>query len=295
MRRPWLVKEIEKLNKAVQEYGRNWVKVSSIVGNGRSNDDCRRKTEFETNAGHMTELDGKRRMKYSRLWKPEEVIQLTDVVLKYGREWRRIVINLRTNKECMRKVRMIFKSGRMQAEAALAAAAALAAEDVAASTATAAAATAAADDFVRKSLDHDNDKKCKIKKCSERCIIGSRYCTEHRVTSVRYNLEMAVDYGDPYKRYIRKCNKPNCFKKVRSEGLCAGHHPIKRVYKCRECLVTSTSATPRNGICYGCLSKRRCSYPGCDFKASVRNIRKTDLLYCVEHKDVNNISSKNQV
>jgi hypothetical protein len=243
MRRPWLVEEIDKLNNAVQEYGCNWVKVSAIVGNRRSNDDCRRKAEFEIKKSRMVEPNGKRIIKYSKPWTSEEVRQLTNA----GQDVSRIFIHQRTNKECMRKLKTL---GRIQA-----------------------------------SNPPDDLKKCKIKICAERCIFSSRYCTEHKVTSVRYNREMADDYDDPYKRCIRKCKIQHCLKKIKSEGFCAGHHPIKRVYTCRKCFFRSTTSTPRDSLCHRCIGNQQCRHPGCESKVSVRDTRKNDLLYCVVHKN----------
>lgn len=249
-KRPWLAQEIDRLYKAVQEHGRNWVAVSSSVGNGRSNDDCRCKAELEMHACRMKDPRPKRVVKKSRPWTTEEIIQLNEAVVKYGRDWSRYGICTRTNKECMRKVQSLVNSGMMQdppGKRRIRPREELPQQSIATSIQIDA----------RRDRCRENDSiKCKIKICSERRLIGSRYCSEHKFTSFRYNRQMADDYADPYMRNIRKCKIQGCQKNIKREGFCVGHHPIKRIYTCRKCFSRSTTSTPRDGLCKRCVASR---------------------------------------
>ena len=71
--------EIDRLHKAVEKHGRDWKAVAEVVGNQRTNEECRRKFVREVKAGRMTELEGKFKSKF---WTDEESDRLYKAVEK---------------------------------------------------------------------------------------------------------------------------------------------------------------------------------------------------------------------
>jgi len=107
--RVWEKEETDLLYKAVREHGRDWIKVSKVVGT-RSNDECQKKAYFEMKAGRLEELESK-----LNWWTPEERDALYRGVQEHGRDWVAVskVVKTRTNEDCQKKAQWEMKSGRM--------------------------------------------------------------------------------------------------------------------------------------------------------------------------------------